>query len=203
MARLHYRKGLFTLSFRKDILTIQPQKDGTIKLDDPEDHLYSDLGPMESAHWSSHLVPFTAEASSIRVQADPPAYTSIPTTYIICEDDAFIPEDLQRHMSLNAHGFVDVIECAAHDAFIAKTEDVVDAVGRAVGSFYGAFEQGDGSEPGVDAGDNEGKSGDEGDGVESPGSAASAASAPQESREEDRVDFVKTGPLRRTTTAPS
>jgi hypothetical protein len=143
---------------------------------------------MESEHWANHLLHFTARTDDIILTADPPSYKSIPVTYILCEDDAFIPEDLQRTMATNAGASIEALECVGHMPFISKCEDVVEIVGRTTGMLYAG------------SNDAEEDTSRTGDGDESA-STGSAASAPQQ--EGDDEEFEHTKPLRRSTTAPS
>jgi pimeloyl-ACP methyl ester carboxylesterase len=165
------------------------KKDTSLTLIQPCTFLYNDLGPMDGEHWASHLVRFTAKPFDI-LCSSVPAWKSIPTTYIICEDDYFLPEEVQRAIADNAGARVVEMEDAGHDAFIGKCEDLVEIIGAIVARLYSPNSNKD--NPFVDAKEGGGQDRkDESD-------ADSAKSAPEEKIPEGAIGK----PLRRTTTAP-
>jgi pimeloyl-ACP methyl ester carboxylesterase len=89
---------------------------------------------MDAEHWTSHLIRFTANPDDV-ICTSIPAWKYIPTAYIICEDDQFLPERLQCHFAEKTSARLLGIESAGHDAFIGKCEDIVETVGQVVGSF--------------------------------------------------------------------
>ena len=157
-------------------------KNSSLVLLQPATFLYNDLGPMSRDHWASHLIRFTAKPADIHCCSDP-AWSKIPTTYVVCEDDRFVPEPLQREIADYTGARVVEIEDVGHDAFIGKTEDVVDTVGAIIAKLY-IGDEGEDKKPA----DND-----------NDGDADSANSDPQSAtQEEDPMQK----PLRRTTTAP-
>jgi hypothetical protein len=90
---------------------------------------------MSRDHWAGHLIRFTANPHDIVLHSEP-AYKTINTTYLLCEDDHFMPEALQRQIAEKVGATVVEIEDAGHDAFIGKSEELVDVVGEVVAKLY-------------------------------------------------------------------
>ena len=178
-----FQRRTLTNGFRELELT-KPSvhKNSSLVLLQPATFLYNDLGPMSRELWASHLIRFTANPSEIQCCSDP-AWGKIPTTYILCEDDRFVPATLQHDLAKKAGARIVEIEDVGHDPFIGKCEDLVDAVGATVAKLYigGAGED---KKHVQDQKDDD---------------ADSAKSDPQSgTQEEDPMQK----PLRRTTTAP-
>jgi pimeloyl-ACP methyl ester carboxylesterase len=174
-----FTKRTITQGFQEVELTKPVLKNSSLVLLQPSTFLYNDLGPMSREHWASHLIRFTAKPSDI-VCTSTPAWKNIPTTYVLCEDDMFLPESLQRGIAKKAGAQVAEIEDVGHDAFIGKCDELVEIIGNIVAQLYllGADEK-------RDAGDKH------------DGDASSAKSVPVDEQEDPMQK-----PLRRTTTAP-
>lgn len=154
----------------------------------PQIFLHNDLPPMSANHWSEHTVTFLTppNADDILCTTSTPAWKSLATGYILCAADALLPVEKQRWMARRAGAKMVVrVDGAGHDAFLAREEEVVRAIGGFVGSVYGVPIEND-------DGDDEGVVGDE----------TFVDAVGEKKGEEKGGDDESAKPLRRRTTAP-
>lgn len=98
---------------------------------------------MEQMHWSDHLVRFSANHNDIQISSTP-AWSNIPTTFVICDEDQFIKSEIQERnlddiKARSPEVEIDVVyvEDGGHDVFIAHPHKVVDVVRMAIAKAEG------------------------------------------------------------------
>lgn len=113
---------------------LHPNDRGTIDVDNPIHHFYSDLAGERQQFWSAKLVCHPTDA-----QLNPPktkvvaAWRTIPVTYLICDGDEALPPAVQEMMTSRieeAGGLAVYRErCdASHSPFLSMPERVVEVV---------------------------------------------------------------------------
>ncbi|MFE9627684.1 alpha/beta fold hydrolase [Streptomyces sp. NPDC006527] len=88
--------------------------------DDPRKVFYADVPPAEAAEAIARLVPQSTKAFTDAVTVA--GWHSIPSTYIICEQDQALPAQLQRKLAVRADD-VHSME-SGHSPFLSMPEDL-------------------------------------------------------------------------------
>jgi len=101
----------------------------------PEAAFYHDLEPEQAAYWSSKLLPHSHATNF--APATGAAWKTIPSTYLVCEDDRAIPAFRQDAIvkACQEAGAPMVVEriFSSHSPFLAKPDETVGVVRRAAG----------------------------------------------------------------------
>jgi len=101
----------------------------------PEDIFYHDLSASEAAQWSSKLKRHSYATKF--VGASSAAWRTIPSTYLICEDDRAIPVFVQEAMVKACQDAGASMKTervfAGHSPFLSKPDEVVAFLRRAAG----------------------------------------------------------------------
>ncbi|KAI9743528.1 MAG: hypothetical protein M1818_002842 [Claussenomyces sp. TS43310] len=110
-------------------------KEPWVTVKSPETVFYHDLGPEQQAYWTSRLQPHSYATKF--VGATMAAWRTIPSAYLICEDDRAIPVAVQEAMVKNCQDAGAPMETerifTSHSPFLSKPDDVVGFLRRAVG----------------------------------------------------------------------
>ena len=100
------------------------------------DVLYSDLPPADRAHWFS-LVSHTQSYKAMATQSTGETWLTIPTSYLVCEDDRATPKFLQDAMvGMMSHMGGRVMEQrikSGHFPFLSHVEETAGWVRRVAG----------------------------------------------------------------------
>ena len=108
------------------------QDDGLMHIQDPEGHFYNDLEPDDAKKFAAMLTGLPTSTQWTEVTHE--AFREIPVTYLVCEKDAAIPEEVQRMMCsrIEALGVrVDYETCSAsHSPFLSMPGSLVEIVER-------------------------------------------------------------------------
>ncbi|CAD6570202.1 MAG: hypothetical protein CYPHOPRED_003801 [Cyphobasidiales sp. Tagirdzhanova-0007] len=98
------------------------QKDGYASLEGPEDRLYHDLPENERKHWASQMQPQSLGVFESKLPCD--TYKQIPTSYLICTEDHFVPTpDIQEKMASDASCFLVEKVASSHSPFLSKPQE--------------------------------------------------------------------------------
>jgi pimeloyl-ACP methyl ester carboxylesterase len=92
----------------------------TLTPDNPKHVFYNDCTPEVAEAAAAALVPHRKDVFSQELRAA--AWQSVPSTYVICEQDNAIPPAAQEHMSGHA-GTVSRLD-ASHSPFLSRPHDV-------------------------------------------------------------------------------
>ena len=120
---------------RSSILTARSQQEPWMTWKDPIAGFYHDLPPAEGEYWKSKLLRHSF--ATVNVAAASAAWKTIPSSYLICEDDRAIPPEIQGLMvktcqDLGAKMETERIFCS-HSPFLAKPDETVGFLRRAAG----------------------------------------------------------------------
>lgn len=101
----------------------------------PSEVFYHDLSKEEALHWSSKLKPHSYATKF--VGASSAAWRTIPSSYLICEDDRAIPAFLQEAMIKTCQDLGATMDTervfSSHSPFLSKPDEVVGFLRRAAG----------------------------------------------------------------------
>ena len=108
------------------------QDDGLIHIQDPEGHFYNGLDPEDAKKFAAMLTAHPTSAQWAEVSHE--AFREIPVTYLVCENDAGLPAEVQRMMCghIEALGVkVDYETCSAgHSPFLSMPEKLAEIVDK-------------------------------------------------------------------------
>jgi len=110
-------------------------KEPWVTVKGPEQMFYHDLSTEQAAYWSSKLAPHSYATKFVGVPSA--AWRTIPSSYLICEDDRAIPVFVQEAMVKacqdgGAQMQVERIFCS-HSPFLSKPEATMAFLRRAAG----------------------------------------------------------------------
>jgi pimeloyl-ACP methyl ester carboxylesterase len=92
---------------------------------------YGDTDPGVAASLVARLRPMAIDATMAAAPAGPPAWQSIPATYVVCTNDRALPVASQRIMAARAEA---VVEWPTdHSPFVTRPAAVADLVARHTG----------------------------------------------------------------------
>lgn len=117
---------------------LNPNSQGTIEIDNPQRHFYSDLLPEQQIEWANLLVQHPTIAQFKATKSPPPlsAWRRIPVVYLFCNDDQALPVQVQEMMvnrieQAEAGLVVGREYCTSgHSPFLSVPEKVVENVSR-------------------------------------------------------------------------
>jgi len=102
---------------------------------DPIPTFYHDLSPEQAEHWASKLQPHSYATKFTGTSIS--SWRTIPSSYLICEDDRAIPVFVQEAMvkACQDAGADMVTErvFSGHSPFLSKPDETVDFLRRAAG----------------------------------------------------------------------
>ncbi|MCJ1403203.1 hypothetical protein MMC11_006426 [Xylographa trunciseda] len=97
---------------------------------DPIPNLFNDLPPEEAESWAKRLSFQPAHGWDGVISYT--AWKDVPSTYLICDNDAVVPPALQKHWAENAG--CEIVTCSAgHMPMLSQPEKVVEVIRRAAG----------------------------------------------------------------------
>jgi len=91
---------------------------------------YGDADPDAAAALVARLRPMAVDAAMAAAPATPPAWRTVPTTYVVCTNDRALPVASQRAMAARAD---EVVEWPTdHSPFVTRPADIADLVARSI-----------------------------------------------------------------------
>jgi pimeloyl-ACP methyl ester carboxylesterase len=89
---------------------------------------YGDADPGLAAALVARLRPMAIDAAMASAPSTPPAWRTIPTTYVVCNNDRALPVASQRAMAARAD---EVVEWPTdHSPFVTRPADIAELVAR-------------------------------------------------------------------------
>jgi hypothetical protein len=120
-------------------LKADPERQGLNVICKSSEVLYSDLPTDEQKHWHSQLE--SQSVASFYAKTTGAAWTSIPTSYLLCEDDLTIPVGGQEAMTNSVKemgGDIEVTRIkSGHSPFLSQLDETVKWVRQVAGEYVG------------------------------------------------------------------
>ena len=113
------------------LVTDEISKEPWVTVKNPEDIFYHDLRPEDAKYWASRLLPHSYATK--HAGASSAAWKTIPSTYLICEEDVAVQENIVKTCR-EAGSVMDTERIAtSHSPFLSKPDAVVGFIRRAAG----------------------------------------------------------------------